>query len=108
MKHPPIIVAAYFSASGVMPPTPEFKFHPDRKWRFDYAWPDHKIAVEVEGGIWIGGRHTSGSGFAKDMEKYNAATCLGWRLLRVQPKHLMTKETSDMIKACLCLPKNNS
>ena len=54
----------------------EFKFHPIRKWRFDYAIPDHKIALEVEGGVWTGGRHTSSVGFMKDMEKYNTATLL--------------------------------
>ena len=41
-------------------PVPEFRFHPERKWRFDFAWPEHKIAVEQEGGVWIQGRHTRG------------------------------------------------
>ncbi|MDR3328182.1 MAG: hypothetical protein LBT04_08750, partial [Prevotellaceae bacterium] len=57
----------------------EYTFHPTRKWRFDYAIPEHKIAIEVEGGIWTGGRHTSSKGFLGDMEKYNAGTLLGWR-----------------------------
>ena len=50
------------------------------------AWPDRMLAVEVEGGIWLkGGHHTSGKGFMSDLEKYNTATMLGWRLLRVTP-----------------------
>lgn len=61
----------------------EYRFHPTRKWRFDYAWPEYRIALEVEGAIWTGGRHTSGAGYSKDIEKYNAAVLCGWRLLRI-------------------------
>ena len=63
----------------------EYKFHSVRKWRADYAFPSIRLLVEIEGGAWIGGRHTSGSGFVADMEKYNAATLLGWSILRFQP-----------------------
>ena len=66
----------------------EHRFHPTRRWRFDFAWPDHKLAVEVEGGAWTGGRHTRGSGFVADCDKYNAATVLGWRVLRYTTSHL--------------------
>ena len=60
----------------------EHKFHPDRKWRFDFAWPDRFIAAEVEGAEFANGRHTRGSGFTADCEKYNAAAQLGWRVFR--------------------------
>ena len=66
-------------------PVPEYQFHPTRKWRFDYAWPLHKLALEVEGGIWTQGRHTRGAGALADMEKYSEAAILGWRLLYVTP-----------------------
>lgn len=66
-------------------PMREFRFC-KRLWRFDLAWPERKLAVEVEGGTWTGGRHTTGSGFEKDAEKYNEAIVLGWRVLRVTPK----------------------
>lgn len=56
-----------------------------RRWRFDFAWPDYAIAVELEGGIWANGRHTRGLGFESDCEKYNAATALGWRIFRFTP-----------------------
>lgn len=75
----------------------EYQFHPKRKWRFDYAIPSHKIAIEVEGGAWINGRHNRASGFLKDMEKYNAAAVLGWRLLRVTPQTLLLSETLQMV-----------
>ncbi len=60
----------------------EYRFHPTRKWRFDCAFPDRKVAVELEGGTYTGGRHTRGKGYEQDIEKYNAAVVLGWRLLR--------------------------
>ncbi|UBX51233.1 endonuclease domain-containing protein [Acinetobacter pseudolwoffii] len=60
----------------------EFEFHPKRKWRADFHLIDKKILVEVEGGIWSGGRHTRGKGYLGDMEKYNAATMMGFQVIR--------------------------
>lgn len=82
-------------------PLTEHRFHPTRKWRFDYAWEDHRIALEVEGGVWVGGRHTSGAGFVKDMEKYNEAACLGWRIIRCQPRDLCSSKTINTIKKAI-------
>lgn len=64
-------------------PTREYRFHPDRRWRFDFAWPAVKVAVEIEGGSWVRGGHNRGVGYQKDCEKYNAATALGWRVFRL-------------------------
>ena len=58
------------------------RFAEGRRWRFDFAWPGEKLAVEVEGGIFTRGRHTRGTGMLADMEKYNRAALLGWRVLR--------------------------
>lgn len=69
-------------------PISEYKFHPIRKWRFDFAWPDYKLAVEVEGGTWSQGRHTTGSGHMKDCDKYNQAAMLGWCVLRFTSNHI--------------------
>ena len=60
----------------------EFKFHPERKWKADFHLVGKKILVEVEGGIWSGGRHTRGKGYIGDMEKYNAATMMGYQVIR--------------------------
>ncbi len=60
----------------------EYRFDPQRRWAFDFAWPERMLALEVEGGTWQGGRHTSGAGFERDCEKYNHATLAGWRVLR--------------------------
>jgi very-short-patch-repair endonuclease len=82
-------------------PVTEHHFHPKRKWRFDYAWPNEKLALEVEGGVWVGGRHNRATGFLKDMEKYNTAAMMGWRIIRVTPKQLLTTETIELIKKLL-------
>lgn len=63
-------------------PEREFRFDAERKWRFDFAFPDKKIGVEIEGGTWTSGRHSRGSGYDKDLRKYNAATRRGWMVLR--------------------------
>lgn len=79
----------------------EFKFHPTRKWRFDYAIPQYKIALEVEGGVWSGGRHTSPKGFLNDMEKYNTATLMGWRVFRTIPDELLTNTTLSLLREAM-------
>jgi len=84
-------------------PVFEYQFHPKRKWRADYCWIDEKIILEVEGGVWTGGRHTRGSGFAKDMEKYNNAALLGFRLLRVTPQQLHGNINIENIRLILGL-----
>lgn len=79
----------------------EFRFHPKRLWRFDYAFPEHKVALEVEGGVWSGGRHTSPKGFLRDMEKYNTATLMGWRVLRTTPDELYLRKTLNMLECAI-------
>jgi hypothetical protein len=73
----------------------------DRKWRFDFAFPCSLVALEVEGGVWTGGRHTRGSGFVKDIEKYNTAATLGWLVLRTTPSELGMPETIEMVKKAM-------
>jgi very-short-patch-repair endonuclease len=104
MKTSPEIAIKVWVAQGLPEPLTEVVFHPTRKWRFDYAWPAFKVALEVEGGVWTGGRHTRGSGFLKDVEKYNAAACLGWRIIRVTPTDLMRTSTRVLIESALGLP----
>lgn len=76
----------------------EYKFHPTRKWRFDYAIPAIRMAIEVEGGVWTGGRHTSSRGFLGDMEKYNEAALSDWCLVRTTPDMLLTSKILNLIK----------
>lgn len=81
-------------AAGLPRPKREFRFHPARRWRADFAWPAAKLLLEVEGGTGFGqvwsprgrsvvGHHAHPKGYESDCEKYNAATLRGWRVLRV-------------------------
>lgn len=60
----------------------QHKFSDTRNWRFDFAWPDLKLAMEVDGGTWVGGAHSRGSGIERDCEKLAAAVTFGWRVMR--------------------------
>lgn len=79
-----------FGATGVTW-TRQHYFAKPRRWRFDFAECDHKVAVEIEGLTWYGGkssRHQTTKGIQADMDKYNAAAVRGWRVLRFSQQHL--------------------
>jgi hypothetical protein len=72
-----------------------------RKWQFDFAWPEAKVAVEIEGGGWINGGHNRGVRFHKDMEKYNAAAEQGWVVLRYSREMAFMKANQEQIKSLI-------
>lgn len=80
----------------------EYRFDAKRRWRLDFAWPDRKLAVEVEGGIWTDGRHTRGSGFEADCEKYAHLAISGWRLIRCTPGQIKSGVALSWIREALC------
>lgn len=83
-------------------PVPEFKFHPVRKWRADFAFPAHMILIEIEGGVWMGkSRHTSGVGYSADCEKYSHAALLGYRVFRFTPAMVKSGEAVQMVMEAL-------
>jgi len=64
-------------------PVREYRFHKTRRFRFDFAWLEHKFAVEVHGQVWGRGGHTSGAGFTKDRQKINLAILDGWKVMEM-------------------------
>lgn len=84
-------------------PAPErqYRFHATRRWRADFAWPEHKLLLEVDGGGYINGRHSRGAGMAADCEKANEALLAGWRMLRVTPAHIRSGEAIAWIQRAL-------
>lgn len=78
----------------------EYQFCPSRKWRFDFAHLASKMAIEIEGGVWSGGRHTRGGGFIADCDKYNEAGFMGWTVFRLT-KDQITLDFLQRIKVYL-------
>ena len=91
----------HIKAAGLPEPEQEYHFHPTRKWRFDFAYPDKMIGIEVEGGVWTQGRHTRGGGFTGDCEKYNEAALLGWVVLRFPNTMIQSGEALKTIEQAL-------
>lgn len=96
---------AFFRAldrRGLPRPEPEHAFaRPRRRWRLDYAWVEQRVGLEVDGGVYTGGRHTRGAGWEKDTEKLNTAAAMGWRILRTTPRKLTTTATLAFIARAL-------
>ena len=101
MNQPNKLFLQLLNEAGISEPICEHRFHDSRKWRFDYAWPDAKIALEVEGGIWTQGRHSRGAGMQGDMEKYNTAAALGWRIIRTTPRALCSSVTLEFLSEAM-------
>lgn len=66
----------------------EYRFHPKRRYRADFALLSHKILIEIEGGVFTKQAHGSVSGILRDMEKYTLAAVHGWRVLRYTPGNI--------------------
>lgn len=80
----------------------EWRFSTERRWRFDYAMPELKIAIEIDGGIFTGGRHSGGVGQKKDLEKGNAAAEMDWAVFHYTPdekfSQTLREQVSNLIK----------
>jgi very-short-patch-repair endonuclease len=94
------LLAAHLKLKGITGWEREHQFaqHIGRRWRFDFAFEDLHLAVEVEGGEWVQGRHQRPAGFREDCDKYNAATESGWRVLRYVPSQIRTGEAANQIQ----------
>ena len=75
----------------------EFRFHPVRRWRADFAHLPSRTLIEIEGGIYVHGRHNRGPGFAADLEKYLEASLAGWRVVRLGPNELTTPQIERLV-----------
>ena len=94
-------LAADLRAAGIPEPVREHRFLEGRRFRFDLAWPQEKLAVEVQGGTHSGGRHTRGAGYERDREKMNLAQLSGWRVLEVTPEQIRSGKAREWVALAL-------
>lgn len=99
-------LAQQFDLAGIVY-VRQFKFHPKRRWLLDFAWPEHLLALEVEGGLWSRGDsgHKHPTGIIRDIEKGNELVMMGWRLLRVHTDMVMNGEALYLVQVALGLEK---
>ncbi len=95
------LLERHIRLTGLPAPAREYRFHPRRRWRFDFAWPLYRVAVEVDGGIYSRGRHVRGSGFEKDAEKRNAAVIAGWQVLHFTPRQIKSGSAVRLIETLM-------
>ena len=79
----------------------EHRFHPPRRWRWDYCIPSLMLAIEYHGGIYSGGRHTRGIGFEKDREKMNVGQLDGWTILELTKEMVQSGKAYAMIEQAI-------
>jgi very-short-patch-repair endonuclease len=97
-----LILLNRLERARVPAPVVGLRFAPPRRWAFDLAWPRWWLAVEVEGGVFVQGRHVRGTGYAADCEKYAEALLRGWRVLRVTGQHIQSGQAvAGIIEALL-------
>ena len=93
--------------AGLPAPAAEYHFaplvdgKPVRRWRFDLAWPADLVAVELEGSLFTGGRHGGARSAIRDVEKYNAAALLGWRVIRTVPAMVRSGAALVLVEVAL-------
>lgn len=93
--------ALHVRATKLPSPEREFRFDIKRRWRFDFAWPDAKFAVEIDGGLWVNGRHSRAKGMMADMEKRNAAQALGWIVFHFAPEQVKSGNAIQTVAGLL-------
>lgn len=95
------LLAFQAKAVGLPEPVAEHRFAPPRRWRLDLAWIDQKVAVEIDGGAFIAGRHARGAGIRNDCEKVSEAVASGWRVLRVLPEQIASGQALGWLERAL-------
>ena len=91
-------------AAGLPAPETQYSYVPGRKFAADFAWPEARLLVEVQGGVYTRGAHGSVGGVLRDIERLNLATLAGWRMLRFAGQHIERGEAIEVIEEALTAP----
>ena len=78
-----------------------------RKFSFDFycsrldedSFTD--VLVDVQGGVWIKGGHTTGTGVTRDCEKYSLAAIEGYRVILCTPDQIKSGQVLQWIEKAL-------
>lgn len=100
-SYSPALVAAWCASQGLPEPRFEVPHIPGRRFRLDIAWPEARVGIEVQGGIWTRAAHSTGTGIRRDIEKRNLGLCLGWRVLECEPRDLLTPGMASMVRSAM-------
>lgn len=101
MSHLETNLAIQIESAGLPSPLREYRAIEGRKYRFDFAWPERKLLIEVQGAIWVRGGHSTGAGITRDAEKLNLATLAGFKCLHLTSAHVMSGQALTWIKEAL-------
>ncbi len=91
----------HVKALGLPAPQEQVQIIPGRKFRWDFCWPEHHLAVEIQGGTWSGGAHSRGWGIERDCEKHNLAVLAGWRTLLFTGSMVHSGSAAAMLEEAL-------
>ena len=87
---------------GINLPVMEHRFHPSRRWRFDFAYPDKKLAIEYQGGVYMNkSGHSNVSGMERDCLKFSSAAALGWRVMPINAGMVRRGEAVQLVAEAL-------
>ena len=94
-------LALQIKALGLPEPVREYRAIAGRKFRFDFAWLEQRLLIEINGGTYTKGAHSTGQGIARDYEKANLAVLHGWRVLTFDGKAVKSGEAVETIRKAL-------
>ena len=95
------IFAAQLDAVGLDGYVREYQAIPGRRFRFDFCWQKERLLVEINGGTYSKGAHSTGTGINRDYEKSNLAVVNGWRVLSFDTKQVKSGAALEVVEQIL-------